>query len=324
MSSAAGAITLCEQRYHELISHAKQCQLDGDLVAAIGHAQMALSLGCDVCAVHALLGHLYEQSGNALKAHQHFQRALEVAPAQAEVELSVAPMIDLPAAPQLRGVWLMAVLFGCILFSGLAALFTLFPGERNIIGHGTILQPGIPVLPPNKDLLWTAKVPSPIHQLLPEPLLEHATNTPMAETNALLVGDMHVEGTRGSLPASAHVPEQLVPTAVLGPAASVNIPAEAIEPTIEHADQEYFRGQYERAINLYEEIMYRQEKPDPRMLQNLAWCYHQLGNSAKAAEHLQMAMQGYQYQLGDDPQSVSAKQGLRSCEAALHTLQATP
>ncbi len=323
LSPTLDAATPCEQRFHELLSRARQCQLAGDLPAAISLAETALSLHCDVCAVHALLGHLYEQYGNTAAAHHHFQQALEVAPGQTETELPMPQQTEPPVAVQSRGVWLMTVLVGCILFSGLAALFTLFPGERTI-GQSNILQPTI-ATPSNSGARWTENVPTPIRPSTFESTREHPAVSHMpvlpSPDNEMVTEKPVLVTPPVALP---HVPERFSPTTVLGPAACANLPAEGTEPTVEQGDQAYFHGNFELAVSIYEELMRQQAKPDPRMLQNLAWCYQQLGNSDKAAEQLKMAVQGYRSQLVEDPLNPSAQQGCRSCEAALVSLQVAP
>lgn len=318
MSSVPSGITPCEQRLYELLARAKQCQLVGDISSAIGHAQKALLLSCDACRVHALLGHLYEQAGNAAAARQHFQRALEVSTAPTDPVPAPGADAELAGAPPARGAWLMAVLVGCILVSGLAALFTLFPGERRNIGHGTILQPRLSTSSLNTDARWTLQVPSPIEKHAVDALPEPPSN-PLPAAHPVEVADV-----KPVAPASPVTPERAAPTEILGPSASADIPAEATTPTIEQADQAYFHGKYERAVSIYEEILHAQEQPDPRMLQNLAWCYQQLGNSVMAATHLKRAVQGYRSQLVADPLDPNAQQGCRSCEAALVSLQAAP
>ena len=52
-------------------------------------------------------------------------------------QLAPPPDVETLVAQQTRSAWLLAVLIGCVLFSGAAALFTLFPSEHNI-GRGMI------------------------------------------------------------------------------------------------------------------------------------------------------------------------------------------
>ncbi len=284
------AIPPCEQHFQQLMSHAKQCQQVGDLPSALDYALAALELRCDESAVHALLGHLYEQSGNTEAALEHFQFALQVSPAAAETVQKPEMEVETATIHQARNAWLMAVLIGCVLFSGLAALFTIFPGERNI-GRSTIIPLSSRQEPP-----WISKVPTPIRISLPPAV---ATNKPEPEAKTVLALDQHVETPNPAppVPQEKMPPPITLPAVVLGPSASAGIPAEVTTPTMEEADQANFQGKYERAVSIYEELLCKQEKPDPRMLQNLAFCYQQLGNSEKAAEHLGQAVQGYQNQL---------------------------
>ncbi len=52
----------------------------------------------------------------------------------------------------------------------------------------------------------------------------------------------------------------------------------------------FFRGEYDKAIALYETIV--QVDQTPRIYRDLAWCYQQLGNSPKALEYLGLAVRG--------------------------------
>lgn len=309
-----------EFRVQQLVAQARECQNAGDLPLALRHAREALSLRCDECSIHALLGHLYEQTGNKAAARYHFQIALTVSPELTAMEPVLTPEPDTILAHQTRGTWLLLVLIGCVLFSGMAVLFTLIPGERNV-GSGFVFHSNNPDKTHRvSEPRWTWKVPSPVHATEQAETPDSVpSDTGTQEKTVLAVG--HVESTSTS--DSATNETLPLPSQVLGPSASAGVPAETTEPTIEQADQAYFHGKYERAVSIYEELLHHQEKADPRIMQNLAWCYQQLGNSLKAAEYLEKAVQGYQAQLSDDPQNAAAQQGRKSCEAALRSLQST-
>lgn len=276
-------------------------------------------MGCDESAVHALLGHLYEQSGEKSAARKHFQLALTVAPSQSSEQNSPFEP-EVSVVQQTRNAWLMVVLIGCVIFSGVGVLFTLLPGPHNV-ERGQIFQQSLlkPTEHPKIEPRWTWKVPSPVRHDTPEPAPD--VPEPPAPSKAVLAVDQHIETPR--IQPAPQPDDAPSPMQVLGPSASAGMPAEATEPTIELADQAYFHGKYERAVTIYEEVLRRQEKADPRILQNLAWCYQQLGNSEKAADDLATAIAGYQAQFAEDPHNIAAQQGCRSCEAALRSLQAS-
>ncbi|OPZ80928.1 MAG: hypothetical protein BWY76_03198 [bacterium ADurb.Bin429] len=72
---------------------------------------------------------------------------------------------------------------------------------------------------------------------------------------------------------------------------------------------------------MYEALLRASESPNPRIHQDLAWCYQQLGNSGKATQHLTEAVRGYQRVLVDDPQNAAAQHGIAACQAALRALR---
>ena len=127
------------------------------------------------------------------------------------------------------------------------------------------------------------------------------------------------------MPASSETPPSAtgagsVPEEVLGPSAHTLVQSTAVKPTLEAADQAYFRGEYAQAVVIYEAVLQQDDKQNPRLFQDLAWCYQQLGNSQKAADNLGKAVQGYRDVLATEPDSTTAQRELESCQAALNTL----
>ncbi|HOF88556.1 MAG TPA: hypothetical protein PLZ36_10700, partial [Armatimonadota bacterium] len=72
-----------------------------------------------------------------------------------------------------------------------------------------------------------------------------------------------------------------------------------------------------------ESLLRASETPNPRLHQDLAWCYQQLGNSGKATQHLGEAVRGYQRVLMDEPHNAAAQHGIAACQAALRSLRAS-
>ncbi|MHB9133267.1 MAG: tetratricopeptide repeat protein [Armatimonadota bacterium] len=300
----------------QLLVQARLHQHEGDLTTALRCAREALSLRPECSTIHALLGHLYEQSGNASAAHYHFQAALAVKeePAIDGCAGWTEPPPPTPARPT-PGLWLAVVLIGCVLFSGLAVVYSFLPEGRKVT-HGAVVQippEKRPPLPEEPRWVWT-NMPEGVVVEQPgsdQPPAEATT----AEGQPPVATPESTAGTNGVRQASAET--------VLGPSVRPRIVAEPTHPTLEQADQAYFTGQYERAVTVYEEVLQHDNTPNPRLYQDLAWCYQQLGNSTEAAEHLHKAVLGYKALVVSEPQSTVARQGLQSCEAALRTLLST-
>jgi len=301
----------------DLLEKAHVEQEAGDIGAAIRTANEALLLRQDCSSTHALLGQLYEQSGDHASARDHFGQALAVDPACpcSEEPLSLPAPTPTPAA---HGSWMTLVLIGCVIFSGLAALFTIWPFERSERSGivNIVTQPDRSVTAKPR---WDFRVPSPLHMIMPTPTPSAPPPTPMADPSGgvLVSENQSTEPTAAPpVPAPAPAPTQLV----LGPSASIRAPALPIEPTVEDAERASFSGKFERAIAIYEAIIRTQDKPAPGLHQQLAWCYQQLGNSAKAEEHLNQAIQGYRKQLEAAAKNTAAQQGVKTCESALTAL----
>ncbi|HEY3415390.1 MAG TPA: tetratricopeptide repeat protein [Armatimonadota bacterium] len=299
----------------QLLARARLSQQDGDLVGALRSAREALSLTPDCNTIHALLGQLYEQSGNASAAQYHFQAALSVTPSTAD-ECPVEEIIPTLLSPRLpHGRWMGPLLLACVLVSGLAVLCSFRPLEHR---HENSIWKFSPSRAdaPSPRWEWKVKVPRQIvikQDTSNQPILPPATAQPPA---AILVSTNDRNASLDNPPEKAVGAEG----SVLGPSLHKRVVAEPTAVSAEQADQAYFSGQYERAVTIYEKVIARDDNPSPRLYQDLAWCYQQLGNSVKAAENLDHAIQEYKRELAENPDSAVAQQGLRSCEAAYRTL----
>ena len=291
------------QLTRNLLFQARLYQQKGDLANAIQCAADALAIRPQCSAVHALLGALYEQKGEYAAARRHFQKALSVTP-EADDECSVPPEVvaaDAVIARQPTGGWVLPVLIGCIVFSGLAALFTLWPTGGNVERGSIILRiikPKSSPLPrpdfsPKND---TRQPPGP--PPAPPVKVENPVGAPNANTAS----------TDGE-------------PKVLGPSVTSGMPALSGEPTFEQAEQAYFNREFERAISIYEKLLTTQDQPNPLIHKRLAECYQWLGNTRKAGYHLQQAINGYREQLENDPADAAAQQELRNCTRMLETLE---
>ncbi|HEY3378900.1 MAG TPA: hypothetical protein VGL77_15550 [Armatimonadota bacterium] len=308
-----------DAQIRHLLDQARTSQQNGDLTTALRAAREALTLRTDCSTIHALLGHIYEQQGNLSAAHYHFQSALQVTvPAETDLISMPSAMSVIPAKQPQAGVMVL-VLISCILFSGLAALFTFHSGRRQVEQSNVFQIPiARPPLATNPHWTWkTLPVPvavSPTIAKTPAP-----ATPPAPATGAIAVSNPLPSSSVATPPP----PPEPTPPAVLGPSAHSGVPAEPAEPKLETADQAYFRGEYARAITAYEALIAQESKPNPRLFQDLAWCYQQLGNSQKASDYLGKAIQGYKALLDTDSTNAAAQQGRASCEAALRALLTT-
>ncbi len=300
----------------EHLNQARTCLQQGDIVQALCYAREALTLGADDSCTHALLGQLYELQANMTAAQYHFQSALHVTSPQHADEDATAPLLVAtpPPPPRSEPIVLLLVLMSCIVFSGLAALFAFHPAAVRTINQSRIIQtplerPALPSTPP-----WTWHVPSAI----PDDRLPENATAPLVHPDDTIT-------PKDSAPLSKSIPNPDVPptTTVLGPAAHTHNPVNAPRATLEEADKAYFSGDYERAISMYEVVLAQDTAPGPRLFQDLAWCYQQLGNSEQAANNLQKAILGYQALLTTDTANTTAQQAKSACEHALQSLRAT-
>ncbi len=300
---------------HQLIAQARQCQQQGDLQPALRFAREALYLRTDCSAIHALLGQLYEQIGDEISARYHFREALSVEPGPVCVDALPTP-VPKPVRSARAG-WMTWMLIGCILISGMAIFVTFWsPEHRNT--HAALLR----------DNLSEPR--------LPQPAWHWNTGDPTEAGASALVVSPEVPAPTNDAPATVAVNDPTLPQpddapvgppavlpVVLGPAARERVPVELPTATVDNADKAYFNGDFERAVTIYEELLRRDDPNNPRLHQDAAWCYQQLGNSEQAALHLQRAVLGYQAALDKEPGNAPAQQGLRACNEALTALTAT-
>ena len=313
-----------EARAADCLCKARNCQRQGDIAQALCYAREALTLGADASCTHALLGRLYELQANTTAAQYHFQSALHVAEQQDDLAepLASPQLMHESSAHQTPPSFMLLVLMGCVLFSGLAALFAFHSPAGRLITQSQLLpiqvdRPALPTAPP-----WTWQVPHAMSDTPPSAIALPApapTDTPVVP-----VSEAHPVIATPSVSSTSATPSTSpAPEAVLGPEAHIHHLVAEARPTIAEADQAYFDGDYERAVSIYEDVLAQHPTPNPRLYQDLAWCYQQLGNSRQAARNLQLAIQGYQALLANDAANSTAQQAKTACENALQTLLAT-
>jgi tetratricopeptide (TPR) repeat protein len=293
---------------HTLLFQARTYQQRGDLANAIQCANDALAIHPTCSTIHTFLGSLYEQQGEKAAARLHFQQALTVTPTpDDDGDMPLLPIPEMDAARTMSGGWMLPVLVGCLVFSGLAALFTLWPGNPTIKHGGPMLYPRVqPKLPfPGPS----TKVRTPAQK----PTAPAAGKEQQPKVISLPIPrDDSANGTALS--------SSLNGTGVIGPSATGTLPVLPATPTIEQADEAYAGGAYERAAAIYEIMLTGQDKANPSVQQHLALSYQRLGNTSKAIHHLELAVEGYRQALTADPQNDALRQELRQCQAMLETV----
>ena len=296
------------QQARTLLQRARECQRQDDVESAVRLAREALALRPACSAAHALLGSLYDQRGDDAAARYHFQLALSVTPGLEDENCVPLPLVlEAAAARPAQHGWMLPVLIGCIVFSGLAALFTLWSGDRNV--ERSI---ALTIMHPKRS---TLSAPDWRRVIAPA-----ASAAPVVDRSTASALDARSTSDDTTLVKPFPAPE--TPTAALGPSASATVPATPAHPTIEQADQAIFNAEYERAAAIYERIMDEQDAPSPRLNQQLAMCYQRLGNSTKAEEQLERAIDGYQALVIADPRNAATRQELLSCMETLDKLRA--
>lgn len=299
-----------------LLFQARSYQQRGDLANAIKCANDALAIRPDCSTIHAFLGSLYEQKGEMAAARRHFQKALTVPPEPSPCDL---PLPGLPEAVAVRPIssgWFLPVLVGCVVFSGLAAMFTLWPGNPvvKLSGIATSMhqhqRPRLP-FPDTSPVVKSADdqpAPTPEPKEPVKPTRQPEAATPIA------IPKHHAT--------TATVDNLAMEPGVIGPRATARLPVMPIRPTVEQADTAFQRQQYEQAAAIYENVLPAEERPNPRAYQHLAQCYLQLGNMKKVQDYLEKAIEEYKVAAADDPQNASIHQELKNCEVMLEQVRA--
>lgn len=256
----------------------------GEIPLAVQSSLLALAYPEHECAAHALLGEIYTAAGDVTKAQMHFHAALAINIRPAEIIASnTKPTQQHRSLPGI----MMLVLISCILLSGIAALFGLQPA-RHQLNEGDIFQIDNAKVYPIDSPRWAWQVPA---------LIEN-NDTPATS----------VENP---------------PSGALGPAGHEQLPASKINTTLKSAHEAYDRGDYQRALAIYEQLESHDEIVSPLLQQDIAFCHQQLGNSAQAQIYLHHALEGYRQLLLEDSDNIETQQGIASCESALKQLRFT-
>jgi len=292
-----------------LLFQARTYQQRGDLANAIKCAGDALAIRPTCSTIHTFLGSLYEQQGEHAAAQLHFKKALTVTlTPDEECDIPLLPLRE-TAPRSTTGGWMLPVLVGCMVFSGLAALFTLWPGNSTVSISGSLPYPRVlPKLP----------VPGPVNI---KPSARESV-TPIADKGQSGITRYHETAPLPRDYSDGTATTDSIETEVIGPSAAEILPIMSATPTAEQADAAYAGGSYERAAAIYEKVLANQDKVPPRIHQYLALSYHRLGNINKAEHHMGLAVDGYQQALNADPQNNILRQELQSCQALLESLRA--
>jgi len=297
-----------------LLFQARTYQQRGDLSNAIQCATDALAIRPTCSTIHTFLGSLLEQKGEIAAARRHFQKALTVAATpDDQCELPVLPLQESAVFRSASGGWMLPVLVGCLVFSGLAALFTLWPGNPTIRTSSSL--PYLGTMPP--------RLPEPNHPVQIPSVGKSATPVTTREPSgsAQSSGVIPLSVTRDETARGTALNDSLNETGVIGPSATSVLPVLPAMPTVEQADDAYSRGAYERAAAIYEKVLTGEAQGNPHVHQHLALSYQHLGNTNKAAHHLRLAVAGYRLALDADPQNADLQRELQSCQALFNALQ---
>jgi len=299
-----------------LLFQARTYQQRGDLANAIKCANDALAIRPTCSTIHTFLGSLYEQKGEVAAARRHFQKALTVTPEPVEnCELPLPSLPDFVIVRPVSSGWMLPVLVGCIVFSGLAAMFTLWPGNPVVrLGGVTPYFRQKPESP----------LPFPGAKTGVKPMIDHATTAPKEDEHEKPM--KHPEATPLSVPnnnaTQATANNLTLEPRVIGPHATGTLPVMPVTPTVEQADTAYKQQEYERAAAIYENVLPAQDKPNPSAYQHLAHCYLQLGNRKKVQDYLEKAIEEYEVAAADDPQNAAVRQELKNCKTMLDSVRA--
>ncbi|MHB9107363.1 MAG: tetratricopeptide repeat protein [Armatimonadota bacterium] len=298
-----------------LLFQARTYQQRGDLANAIKCATDALAIQPTCSTIHTFLGSLYEQKGEMAAARRHFQKALTVMPEPSEP--CDLPLPALPEAVIVRPVssgWMLPVLVGCIVFSGLAAMFTLWPGNP-VVRLGGVA----PIFRQQPE----SRLPLPGSERDVKPAVEQPAATTGEKERPK--STRHPEATPIPVPnnnaTNATASNLALVPRVIGPRATATLPVMPVTPTVEHADTAYQQKEYERAAAIYENVLPAQDKPNPRAYQHLAQCYQQLGNTKKVQDYLEKAIEEYKVAAADDPQNAAVRQELKNCQTMLESVR---
>lgn len=274
----------------------------GDTAKALHYAQQALAFHEHECAVHTLLGEIYNADGDHDSAKIHFQAAIAIK----EHPTTIIDHTVLPTQHKTLPGIMMLVLISCILLSGVAALFSLHP-SRHHLNEGDIFQLSSVKQNRNEVPRWTWKVPAPVktHEVdTAQPTANLVSNPTPVKNNPTKDNSTSTQSTH-----------------VLGPSAHGQLPVDNNNITLQTAHDAYLRGEYQQALSIFEVIQSRETVISPDLQRDIAYCHQNLGNSAQAKINLRLALSGFQQQLLENADNIVAQKGIADCEIALKQLQ---
>jgi tetratricopeptide (TPR) repeat protein len=83
----------------------------------------------------------------------------------------------------------------------------------------------------------------------------------------------------------------------------------------------YFNREYDKAVQVYQQLVASAPSPAPQLREELAWVYHEAGETGRATETYRAALASYRALAASGEGSEAAAHGIRTCEAALRALE---
>lgn len=297
--------TVADAQISRLLIESRQYQQQGDLPHAIVVARQALALRPDCSSIHALLGHLYDQTGDTAAARYHFQAALLVSPGNIDAVPTMPPTPqDAPSPRQAIGGWVALVLTGCVIFSGLAAMFIAFWPSPDSLKRVTATTAAAQITKSTHSVQPPVSAPS-----------SASTGIPFAASPS----SMHASMSTPPAPQLETKPSPLTPAAAEPMCELVTFDPATVDQ--DAADEAYAKGQYATAARMYDLLLARGDSESPYFHKRLALCFHAMSNHDAAVQHMRIAADGYHAQLDADPANTAVREEFTYCTASLRSMK---
>lgn len=346
------------ERARRLLEEAFRLSEQGRIQAAISACQQAINTNPNSTSAHSLLGTLYERQGDRESAIREYEQVLTLSPGSTVERRRLNELMGVPAAREAVAISARGVRFAVsgafivvVLVLVSAILFTTqrqpparppamaagvasrgFPGEQAMAPQMIVPAPGrmFPVQAP-----LPRPAPLQIAGFTPAPASAQPGAARWVAPGTYLLpsgGGERYQGLTspgGVRPRSAtypfarsvRVPGRTTPR-IATPQRRISpglVPRGAVlNPGL--GRNYYFRGDYQRAAEVYEAYLYDNPVNAAPVREELGWVYLESGDYNRATQQYQAAHTEYRADLNRGHNVEAARHGLRTCDSALDVL----
>jgi len=307
------------ERARRLLEEAFRLSEQGRIQAAISACQQAISINPNSTSSHSLLGTLYERQGDRESAIREYEQVLTFSPGSTVERRRLNELMGVPAAREAVAISARSVRFavtGAFIVVALVLISAiLFTTQRQ--------PPARPQAMPTAvaSRAFPGGQPMAPQRIVPAPGRAFPVQAPLPRPAPLQIARFAPRSASYPFARSQRIPRRMTPR--VGTPRRRTSPGLVPRGTVLNPGlgrNYYFRGDYQRAAEVYEAYLYENPVNAAPVREELGWVYLESGDYNGATEQYRAAHTEYRTDLARGHNVEAARHGLRTCDSALDVL----